>query len=355
MRRLLFLSLILLGSQAAKAQDFFSDRNNTGTPVHFIRQSDTTKILLFNAGVNVSDAAAVKLNIFNQKWSKSAGQTKTALQRDGKDSVIVKSTYSAFGWGAFGNIKTKAGLGKVFKSGKFDPGFDGGLYLALTSFYLKQDSVNGQMRPPRSSTNSTLILSGNIGFAKNLLYDPKQDFGKQLKTENFTAPSIGLGYVYQPALKHDNLFVGGSATYKRVSNYDDLDTYEIKNDSSYTDNGITRHATKISPDGDTYAMGEYRTYWDLRLRGNISYIPRSFNYRFGFNLYPSVDVGGPYAARWNAGVGFSYLKDNNPSLSIVSLNIEVNDIGDAEGSGKGFFKHSFKVGISTNLNLITGQ
>lgn len=354
MRYLLIFVLLVLGGQAALAQDFFTDRNNTGTPVYFKKNGDTTRNFLFNAGVNVADASAVKVNFFRQKWNEKYLHYKRPFMAWDKDQQkeipdsAVHNDFNSFGWGLSLNVKTKDGLGKVLKSGNFDPGFDGGAYIAFTKYQTWKDSVF-------KSASHTWIISGNLGFAKYQLYDPGAAFKDQLSSRNFTAPSFGFAYVYRPALENDNIYLGASLTYKRMNTYDDLDTYEIKNDSLFTNNGITRKVTKINEDGNVYGVGDYKEYSNFRFRFNLSYVPSVFDYRFGFNIYPSVDVGGPYAARLNTGIGFSYLKDKNPSLAVFSLNFELNDINNAEKSSKTFLKHSFKIGISTNLNFITGS
>jgi hypothetical protein len=339
MKHLIFLTVFLVTGFFAKAQDYFTDRNNSGTPVFLVRNGDTTnKQYLFSAAANISDATSLKVNFYKQNWGvpKDLGPNKLAI--------------GAFGWGASLNAATKAGVGSILGGGNFDPAFSGGVYFAFTKFTTWTDD-SGALH----SKYHAWILSSNLTFATNQLYNPAADFGSQLSSKNFVGPSLALSYVFEPALNNNDLFLGGSFTYKKMSNYADLDSYTITNDSLTTGSGITRKVTKINPNGDTYAVGDYKEFSNYELRGNISFIPGALKYRVGVILYPSVDFGGPYSARVNTGVAFNYLTDKNPTLSIFSINMELDDIGNAEGSKKTFLKRAFKIGVSTSLNAITGS
>ncbi|MFS2185650.1 hypothetical protein ACCC92_03190 [Mucilaginibacter sp. Mucisp84] len=339
-RIIMLFAFVLIGS-VAEAQDYFSDRNNSGTPI-FFSQNDKKKYM-FSAGVNTSDATAIKVNFYRQYWdSASPGAP-------GKDGIVYTST-TGTGWGLSANASTKGGVGKLFKSGNFDPGFGLGAYYAITN-------VTTWKNPATSFHSSyyAWIFSGNLSFANNQLYNPSAAFADQLSTKKLTSPSLAISYVNAPSLAHDDIFWGGSITWKKTSNFDDLDSYTVTDDSLIVANGVQRKVTKVNPNGDTYAVGDYKEYSNFELRGNISYIPAVLDYRFGIIFYPSVDVGGPYSARYNAGIAFNYLQDNNPTISIFTINMELNDISNAAGSSKTFLKRAFKIGISTNLNFITGR
>jgi len=332
-----FLIAFVMFGYFTKAQDYFADRNNAGTPIFLSKNG--SKNYLFSAGVNTADATAIKINLYKQNW----GSPKFGIDTN-------HTTLGSSGWGVFANASTKGGVGKLFKSGNFDPGFSGGVYYALTEVHMWKDGL-GRLH----SKYHAWIFNGNIGFANNQLYDPSAVFANQLSTKKFTSPALGVSYVYAPSLAKDDLFVGGSVSWKKKSNYDDLDTYNIVNDSLITANGITRKVTKINPSGDTYAVGAYKEFSTFQLRANLSYIPAALDYRFGVIIYPSVEFGGPTSARINTGIAFNYLQDGNPTLSVFTINFELNDINNAAASTKTFLKRAFKVGISTNLNFVTGR
>ena len=342
MRSLFTMIMLLFAGQTLQAQDFITDRSNTGKPV-FLRQNanDTTdKKLLFSLGANVSDATAIKVNLYKHTW----GVPKNYTSGSGTEKVGHTNILST-GWGAYLHGKNKEGVAKLFKSGNFDPGVTGGIYRAW--IWNSTQTQNGTF----TTSNQTLIFYADISFGSFQFYDPAASFDKQISSKSFSGPSAGLSYLKRPSMENGNVFWGGSITWARTSNYDDLDTYELKNDSLTSSNGMTRKVTKINPNGDTYAVGTYDQFSEYRFRANFVYIPATLDYRFAFSIYPSVNVGGNQEARLNTGIGFHYLEDGNPTASIFSLNFELNDLGNAAESSKTFLKRSFKVGVSTNLNF----
>ncbi|GAA4326091.1 hypothetical protein GCM10023149_28710 [Mucilaginibacter gynuensis] len=342
MRYVLTIIIILFVGQTVYAQDFITDRNNAGKPVFFKSPSDTGKVILFSLGANVSDATAIKLNVYNHKWG-----TKPRNYTTGSGTDIVKHTdLTAHGWGAYVNTKNKEGVAKIFKSGNFDPGVTGGGYYAW-NFY-RTRTENGKFK----TSNSNLILNGDVSFGSYQLYDSKADFTKQLTTKNFVGPVIGLGYLIRPTKSNGNVYWTGSVSWARTNNYDDLDTYDIKNDSLISANGITRKVTKMNPNGDTYAdAGSYEQFNEYRFRLGYTFIPANLINRFGFSVYPSVYIGGKKSARLNTGLSLSYLEEGNPTVSIFNLSFEFTDISNSAESSKSFLKRTFKVGLSTNLNV----
>lgn len=339
-------------SDALFAQDYFSDRNANGSPV--ILSAKGSNQLMFSANVDVSDKSSLKANIYRQYWINKKAYT--ALVNANNDALPRHKDF--LGWGLSAKASTTDGLGSVFGSGTFDPGFSGGAYLAYTNYsWVKSNGSSG-----RSFSSLAVILSGSLSYTSHQFFDPAQAFGNQLTSNSFNGSSGSLSVVRElhssddkgGKAPGDNWYLGASFSVGRQSNYDDLNTVNIKNDSTITNNNSARVVEQINPKGDVYAVGQYKEYTNFDLRLNACFIPGALNSKIGFLLYPSVDLSSAYSAKYNMGLAISYLKEKNPSTATASLFFELDDIGNAASLDKPFLKRAFKVGVSTSLNVLTG-
>lgn len=340
-KALLVLSVIwmMTGCGLAVAQDYFLDRHANGNPIIFSAEGSNN--LLFSAGIDLSDNSSVKANLYRQYWISKSTYKPLDIPRH-KDFI---------GWGASLKGNMTNGLGNLFSYGAFDPAFNGGVYLAFTRLnWTKTTTGSGTY-----FSNWAVILSQNISYATYQFYDATQPYASQLSEKNFTGRVTTLSYVLQLHPKSDNLMVGASFAYSRKSNYTDLNTVTIKNDSVTSGSGKVRTITDINTYGDTYALGRYREYNNYNLRLNCSYIPEALNNKIGFTFYPSVDLSAIYAPKYNLGLSFSYLKDKSPSTPIASLFFEVDDMNNAAHLAGSFLSRSFNIGISSTLNMLTGN
>jgi len=327
----LFLFLIAIFLQL-RAQDYFADLTSGTTPVLFNGISKA----LFSATINAGDNS-VKSNFFRQYWINSEDYKPLNVPRDKK----------FWGWGLNTKVKTEDGLGALFKSGQFTPGFTAGSYFSFSRMYWKDsnDQVFGHW---------VIILSGTLSTSKFQLYHPATSFDTQLSDTNFNGRSLSLSFVNGLFKGRDNMFIGISITGSRMNNYSDLDKVEIKNDSVFTNgSGSTRIAEKINDDGNIYGLGIYKQYNNLNIRANLSYIPSAFSYFIAFIIYPSVDISSAFKPKYNVGVSFAHLKQGSPSTADASLFLELNDITNVTDKKDSFFKRAFKFGVSTTLNVFS--
>jgi hypothetical protein len=339
MKKVILLTVAcLLTSLSLFAQDYFSDRKGDGTPIILSNNKDR---LLFTAAVDVSDKSSLKANIFKQYWVNEKSYKPLADPRH----------KSMLGWGASVKASTTNGTSSLFGSGDLSPAFSGGIYGAYTNlnWHKNDDSLT-------VFSSWALILSGNLNYAHQQFFDPSQAYASQLSSSTFHGSAVALSYVLKlhPVKDKSNLFIGASFTYSHKSNFDDLTSVQIKNDSLITGSGTTRTVTQTNKDGDIYAQGKFKEYNNSNFRLNATYIPGMLNYKVGFTLYPSVDLSSLYTAKYNLGLAFSLLKDKSPSMPVASLFFELADINNATASTKPFLKRAFKVGVSTTLNVLTG-
>lgn len=340
MKKICFTAVLLVLTCASFAQDYFSDRNANGTPIVFVNKGEGHQ-LLFSANVDVSDKSSLKTNIYQQYW----------LNQKNYNPLTQPRSKQFLGWGLSAKASTTDGLGKVFGSGDFNPGFTGGAYIAFSEYDWK-------LLPDGKTTafsNWAIIWSGNLSYANHQLFDPSLAFDDQLSSKTFHGTSGSLSFVKEIYPGKDNLYYGISFTMGRQSNYDDLNSVEIKNDSLISNNGANRTVTQINPKGNVYAEGKYQEYTNYNFRLNACYVPNALNHNVGFLFYPSVDLSSAYSAKYNMGFAFSYLKTGNPSAAVATLFFELDDINNAAGTDKPFMKRAFKVGVSTSLNILTGN
>jgi hypothetical protein len=341
MQKISMLCVILtLLCSKVRSQDYFGDLTSGATPV-ILKSSEKG---LFSAVITSADNS-VKTNFFRQyeidyaQYKKNADKLPRHLQ--------------SLGWGINTKTKTEDGLGSLFGSGNFNPGFTGGAYMSLSRMYWcknkkdKKDSLGifGQW---------ALILSGTLSTAKFQFYDGAKPYASQLSDTTFNGRTLSLSFVNGWYGGKDNIFAGASVSVSRLNNYGKLDKVNVKNDSIFpSGTGGTRIVQTINDDGDVYATGKYVQYNNFNIRANFSYVPGSLGQFVGIIFYPSVDLSKIYKPKYNLGLCIAHLKKGSPATSDAAFFLELNDLNNAAESTKPFFKRSFKFGVSTTLNIFS--
>jgi hypothetical protein len=334
--RLLITILFFLTCQSLWSQDYFGDLQSGTTPVLF----NSAEEALFSATINAGSDNSVKANFFRQYWTNPKNYNALAVPRH----------KNFWGWGLNTKVKVEDGLGNLFGKGEFNPGFTGGGYLSLSRmrWYNKDgEEVFG---------HSAIILSATLSTSKFQLYNPANSFDTQLSDTTFNGRSLSLSFVKSWFAGADNVFTGLSFTSSRKNNYSLLDKVDIKNDSIFNNStGGTRIVQQIKDDGNIYAVGGYRKYKNLTIRGNLTYIPKKLNYFVAFIIYPSVDISDAFHPKYNIGFSLAHLVKDSPSTSDAALFLELNDLTNVADKDDPFFKRAFKFGISTTLNVFTSS
>lgn len=333
------LVIFLLLALGASAQDYFQDRHGNGNPIIF--SADGHKDLLFSAGIDVTDKSSVKANLYRQYW----------LNESTYKPLDVPRKKDFLGWGVSVKASLANGLGSLFSAGDLNPAFNGGAYLAYTRLTWKK-TADGK---GTYYSNWAVILSQNLNYATYQFFDPAQPFSNQLSERNFHGEVTALSYVLQLHPKEDNLVVGASFSFSHRSNYNNLSTVLINNDSLISGNGKVRTVEQNSTTGNVYAIGHFQEYNNYNFRINSTFIPAAFEYKVGFTLYPSVDLSPAYHPIYNAGLALSYLAEKSPSTPVASLMFELDDLNNSTGRPGPFLGRSFSICVSTTLNILTGK
>jgi hypothetical protein len=336
-KNLLFVLIGLMCCLDATAQDYFADRNEAGIPVLLTTEGKRTA--LFSANLNLADASTFKANFYQQYMLD---------EKPGNIAGNPPLIQNSLGWGINGKAKTQNSVGNLFKSGEFKPGVGFGGYLAYSHY-------NYQDKCAANAVFSTwsLILSGNVDYSQHMFFYPTAAYKDQLAENTFRAPQATLSFVKFLGPKTDNFIIGFSAAVAKKSNYDELDTYEIKPDSVILGTNMSRHVSKINDNGNTYASGDYKEYTNYRLKANLTYIPSALDYKIGFSVYPWIDLSSSGGTKYNTGIAFHLLKEGSPSTSQAAVFVEFGDLSNSANSAKPFIKRSFKFGVSTSLNFIS--
>lgn len=355
---ILILVLIFASSKVVFSQDYFEDLNGNGFPILM----ETEKDLNLFARINIGDNS-FKLSTFQ-------------FFKDVKFGLFGKPNIDKLmriGWGTYFKAKTENGIGYIFSSGKFTPGFSSGgyFYLGRTIDYIYREKIEKRWWH--------LIFSFGYNFSKYRYYEPDKEFENQLTQIDFGSINLGLSYYYnQPSGKNrdSNLIWGGSISYSKINNYSSLDKFEIKDSTSFidTDTDTERTVTSFNEDGYVYAKGSsesyYKEFLKCKIRPYLTLIPKMFYGRIGIILYPSIDILKRVATQYdiksngeientnpfivgNFGIGLQLFDDDQRSYSLGGVFIEFNDLNNAYDSKKSFFKRSLKIGVTASLNILS--
>jgi hypothetical protein len=146
--------------------------------------------------------------------------------------------------------------------------------------------------------------------------------------------------------------LGGSITWGRLNNYDNLKKVELKESVVRVDSPINRTLTTVEDKGYIYGLGDFKEYRNTNYRVYATYIPYSLEYRAAIVFYPSIDANDLYKESLvNLGLGFHFLEKDNPSISTLGIIFELNDIGNSREKTDPFIKRSFRVGLTAALNV----
>lgn len=334
------LALVLLPFTLS-AQDYFADRNATGTPILFGKDNHAA---LFSGSGSIGDNS-IKANFFKQYWLNAATYKPESLPR----------MKNYLGWGISGKAGTINGLGTLFSYGDFSPTFSAGVYLAYSRKTWKP-SGDGAL-----FGNWAFILSGNFTTGNYNIYYPAATFSRQLIDTAFHALGVSLSFVDCIYKGEDDWYVGASVSVRRLNNYAFLTKVLIRDDTAYANGGpgggsggATRTVTFINLNGDTYGVGPYWQYTDVNLRFNLSWVPAALQHQLAFIIYPSLSLSKPYHPVYHLGTSIAWLKAGSPSTPQAAVFFEMNDLGNAYGIPYPFLKRSFRAGVTASLNILTG-
>ncbi len=328
----LFFTFFVLLSINLVGQDYFEDIEGSGFSV-LSGKNGTMLSTRLNVGDN-----SIKLNFYQQYPQK--GRKIDPLN-------VPKNLYD-IGWGLSVKGKSEDGIGLLFTSGAFAPGFNGSGYLSLRDII----DTKGQ------SSWWILLLSGGYTISNLNLYHPDAAFNKQLTDTIFQGYNLGLSwsYLFPVNKSRDNIIVGASAGFNRVNNYGNLSKVVIKDTKTITDTtGTARDVTPSKHNGAIYAKGAYKEYNTLKLRVSMAYIPSFLNNRVAFMVYPSINYSMIFAPVYNTGIGIQFLKEGAPTVSIGGIFVEFNDMTNAQGSTDGFVKRTLTIGLTGSLNLLVSK
>jgi len=330
-----FILIILFSfwlSISLSGQDYFEDVKGSGFSVLSAR--NTT---LISTRVNVGDNS-IKINFFQQY----------RLKCDTAQNIDHQWPKKKFdlGWGIAVKGKSEDGIGLLFSTGSFSPGFNGSGYLSLRNITSWQDQARWWI----------LLLSGGYTISNFNLFNPDAAINKQLTDTIFQGYNFGLSWCYIIPVNNlkDNIIVGASIGFNRVNNYGNLSKVEIKDTKSIADTGGTiRNITPVKRNGAIYAKGSYKEFNTAKARISMAYIPSFLNNRVAFMVYPSINYSKIYAPIYNAGFGIQFLKKGAPTISIGGIFVEFNDITNVQGKTTGFIKQTLSIGLTASLNILS--
>ncbi len=366
----LVFALLYMLSISGHGQDFFEDIRANGIP---ILQPDSCKKALITPRLSTQDNS-IKVNFF--KWrgggflcqtakTQPAGDQPDSTRPDGAQlaqvvlgpdtpnpPVSTKPEY-ANGWGL--NLKAKAsdGIGTIFRGADFANGVTLGAYVA----FARLDKVlNG--RPAGVFTGNIVSLNYTVNSYRFL--QANKPVNEQLTDFNtyggFTASFAQFRKMPFGTDDRDNLYLGYSMSFSQSDNYGDLEKVEVRNTVQYligTDS--LRIQSTVDDKGYVYAFTDDKSSFlrpfNFQFRVHATYIPKALDYRIAFVTYPEVNHQFDGKTKLNANFALHFLKDGEPSASIVGLFLSFNDIGNAAEKTQPFLKRSLVVGITTAWNL----
>jgi hypothetical protein len=361
---LLISTILLLCIDSIYAQDYWEDLSGNGNPISLRAGEDWNVSARINAGDN-----SVKINGFGLLRSQK-------VREDGKKGVIISDklkeclskldnrgeedfTCSAhftkgvsnyvFNYNGLGlsiKGKTEDGIGSLFSKGQITPKTQLGLYYIFKSVKIENNLHQ-----------YTWVFSPfvNVNFASYQLVPSDSAYAFDKTEANITGFNAGISLFRQGYIRANQIVLGGSYTFSRKNNYNDLDQvelkeYYIKNDTL----GGQTQISKVNDNGYVYGVGTIKEYNNSNLKIYASYLPEYFKYRVAFILYPSVDINDLYDnPLFNLGFGVHFMQKGNPGLSVAGVNFEFTDINNAKEKTDPFLKRSFKISISTALNVIS--
>lgn len=358
------LILLLVGSLSVSAQDYFEDLRGNGNPISI----NVNKTFNISARLNIGDNSA-KANFFKiwrlkeeyinrDTWidSNFADSTLNKIQfisnlgkeEDFSESINFSPGVSSFrltdlGLGSSMKGKIKEGLGTLFTKGGFTGESQLGIY-----------GVWHRIKIMKDEHKHTIVISPFLNVnhsAYRLIPDSSMSFATLDTT--LGQLSYGVSFFRKSYINEKSqLILGFSLTKSRPNNWDDLDKAELKEVVVRNEPPFTNALTTVEDKGYIYGLGMIDDYTNLNLRPHITYIPFALEYRVGLIFYPSIDFAKKYAEPLkNIGLGIHFLEKGNPTISNLGIFFELNDVTNAKEKTDPFLKRSFKVGLTTALNV----
>jgi len=242
--------------------------------------------------------------------------------------------------------KTEDGIGSLFSKGQITPQTQFGLY-----YIFKSVAIENNLH------QHTWVFSpfADINFASYQLIPSDSTYAFNKTEANITGFNAGVSLFRQGYINENQIVLGGSYTFSRKNNYSTLDKVELKEYYIKDDTlGGQTQINKVNDNGYVYGVGAIKEYNNSNLKIYASYLPNYFEYRVAFILYPSVDINNLYDnPSFNLGFAVHFMQKDNPGLSVAGVNFEFTDINNANESTDPFLKRSFKISLSTALNVIS--
>lgn len=350
------LMVLLVLHTTVNAQDFFEDLRGESVPVVGRVSGNGT---LLSARINAGDNS-LKLNFFQIVIRNPDPNSQTTLPQ-GRISVTPRVSAPAEkydevsqGFGLNFKIKTEDGLGSVFSSSKFAPGFSGGGYYAWRKVFIDDANQNASFR--------YTILSGLYTHSQFRFYRPQLVFAARLSDfRPFDGFTFSLSHFEYATTGTNGRIVGGSLSVTKRNNYTDLDKVDVKRLSNTpygTPKDSLQTVTLIDSDGSTYALDTpqqgYKENFQLQLRGYYACIPGSLDNRIALLTYPTLgyNFDKKYVTT-DLNFGIHLLKKGQPTVTIGGLFIEFSDVFNSASDTVPFLKRSFNIGIMVGLNILS--
>lgn len=347
-------------SLSAKGQDFFEDVRANGTP---ILRGDAKKALL-TPRISTPDKS-VKVNFFklttvgdksdvSKKDSNGVTEPQSVTLPANEENPPPRTTpIRSNGWGFSVKATLNDKIGSIIGSGNFSKGASVGAYKA----WIRLERTNGS----RLFGN---ILSLNATTDSYRFFQSDKPVKEQLGSFSaYTGLALSFSHFADFAVgdsKKSEIILGYSISLARKDNYDDLDKVDIKNITQYkTGTDSLRTSTVLDTDGDTYAVTNAKTafnqFFTAQLRGSITYIPTSLENKVAFVFYPEIVHQFDGLTKVNANIALHFLKEGEPSTSLLGLFLTFKDLTNAAEKDKPFFNRSLVFGVTTGWNVLLGK
>lgn len=347
--------LFCLISLSGNGQDFFEDLRANGTP---ILRGDGKKALL-TPRISTVDKS-IKLNLFKLNTKDtlkdsdgSEIEQTVVLGVDEKNPPPRTTPLYSNGWGLSLKANANDKIGSIIGSGNFSKGASIGAYKAWIKLdRAKGSRLFGSILAIGATTNSYRFFQSDKPVKEQLgSFSPYT--GLSLSFSHFADMAVGDS-------KKSEIILGYSISLARKDNFDDLDKVDIKNTVQYkTGTDSLRTTTVIDDEGDTYAVTNakvaFNQFFTAQLRGSITYIPSSLENRVAFILYPEIVHQFDGKTKGNINIALHFLKEGEPSTSLLGLFVTLKDITNEAGKDKPFLSRSLVFGLTTGWNVLLGK
>ncbi|MFD1144553.1 hypothetical protein ACFQ4C_25725 [Larkinella insperata] len=195
------------------------------------------------------------------------------------------------------------------------------------------------------------FLNINVGVEANkyTLFKGDTIFKSQTQTRNFNPFSFSLSY--NGLLNGEHLF-SISYGYQRRSNYNDLTSIELRDQTTYFDS--TSKVTRIRAKITQAKEGVFKEFDSYPFRVAYSYLPADggSDIKPGFSVYLKKDSSIDKRIV-DLGVTFFLTKDNNSGtrVPVIGLTLQANDFGDIQKKNNGL-NNRLSIGLTSVFTLV---